>query len=230
MIGGGGGGVCLWQLSLVSKCVFITGILASPATTHTVLVWVCVPYLGPAVEVILNGGVHESLLQMHAGVYSAWQHQLSGGVNDLSSAWYHQFLPDLPRRPHTRHFVSIFFWPKSMHLNHRTHSIMVSEYDRMFWVNVLFIWSSENTLNTVTNEGLTKFPQTRRIVYVKCLYSWITMAGLSQMHPLHINRCLFPWQRRVSWLYITVCCSLHILYYCEISHTKSCTVQDWVGQ
>lgn len=46
-------------------------------------------YLGSAVEVVLNGCVHESVLHMNGGVYSTWQHQFSRGIDDFSAARYH---------------------------------------------------------------------------------------------------------------------------------------------
>lgn len=52
-------------------------------------------YLGAAVEVVGRGGVHEALLQVHAGVNAAGQHQLARGVDHLCPAGDHQLLAHL---------------------------------------------------------------------------------------------------------------------------------------
>lgn len=42
------------------------------------------------VEVIHAGGIHESLVEVGAGINASWDHQLAGGIYDLGPTWDHE--------------------------------------------------------------------------------------------------------------------------------------------
>lgn len=87
----------------VSLSVTAVLVLQMPSITRTTSIQACggkcvgAKYLGPVVEVVLDAGVHEGLLQVHAGVNPARQHQFPGRVDHLSPAGYHELLSDLQR-------------------------------------------------------------------------------------------------------------------------------------
>lgn len=42
------------------------------------------------VEVIHTGGIHESLVEVGAGINAPWDHKLASGIYDLCSTWDHE--------------------------------------------------------------------------------------------------------------------------------------------